>query len=50
MGVLQGFMIFGAIGFMLLAFVESSNKNIFIRDLAAMAVCSAVAVVIELLF
>lgn len=50
MGILKGFMIFGAICFMLLAFVESANKKFLIRDLAAMAICSTVAIVIELLF
>ena len=50
MGILKGFMIFGAIIFMLLAFVESKNKNMFIRDLSAMALCSAIAGIIELMF
>lgn len=50
MGILKGFMIFGAIIFMLLAFVESNSKKCLIKDLSAMAVCSAIAVVIELLF
>ena len=50
MSILKGFMVFGAIIFMLLAFVESNNKKCLIKDLAAMAVCSAVAIVIELLF
>ena len=50
MNVLKGFMIFGAIIFMLLAFVESNSKKSLIKDLAAMAVCSAIAMIIELLF
>lgn len=50
MGILKGFMIFGAIIFMLLAFVESNNQKFLIRDLTAMAVCSVIAIVIELLF
>lgn len=50
MGILKGFMIFGAIIFMLLALVESNSKKCLIKDLSAMAVCSAVAVIIELMF
>lgn len=50
MGILKGFMIFGAILFMVLTFVESNNKSMFIKDLVAMAVCSAVAIIIELVF
>lgn len=50
MGILKGFMIFGAIIFMLLAFAESANKKFLIRDLTAMVICSGVAMVIELLF
>lgn len=50
MGILKGFMIFGSVCFMLLSFVESNNKKMFIRDLVAMAVCSVIAIVIELLF
>ena len=50
MGVLKGFMILGAICFMFASFIEMANKKFLIRDLAAMAVCSAVAIVIELLF
>ena len=50
MGILKGFMIFGAIIFMILAFVESNNNKYLIKDLAAMAICSTVAIVIELLF
>lgn len=50
MGILKGFMIFGAIIFMLLAFVESNSKKCLIKDLAAMLVCSIVAMAIELMF
>ena len=50
MGILKGFMIFGAIVFMFLAFCETSNKEHFTRDLIAMAVCSAIAMYIEILF
>ena len=50
MGILKGFMIFGAICFMFAAFAEMANKKFLIRDLTAMAVCSAIAIVIELLF
>lgn len=47
MNILKGFMIFGAICYMFLAFAESKNKQYFIRDFIGMLACSFVALIIN---
>lgn len=47
MNILKGFMIFGAICYMFLAFAESKNEKYFTRDIVGMLGCSFVAVLIH---
>lgn len=48
MNILKGFMIFGAICYMFLTFVESKNEKYFERDLIGMFACSFIALFINL--
>lgn len=49
MNILKGFMIFGAICYMFIAFAESKNEAFFTRDIVGMLACSLVAMAIHLL-
>ena len=47
MGILKGFMIFGAVCYMFIAFAESKNEEYFLRDMVGMLGCSFVAILIN---
>lgn len=47
MHILKGFMIFGAICYMFIAFVESKNEKYFMTDICGMLACSLVAFIIH---